>query len=140
MKRRRFLSIAGVAGLVGAIASFKFATTTFEEAVENVIFRELGFLDLDKVGVRRFASDYSKPATSKYKLLLKSYSFMGINSQRSQKITHLIHAYLLSTDFFLNRMDEMRPVKYVGLYNPYLRPCANPFSSNYFSNTVAQIQ
>jgi len=30
-------------------------------------------------------------------------------------------------------MDEKRAIKYVGLYDPYLRPCQNPFSSLNYS-------
>jgi hypothetical protein len=40
--------------------------------------------------------------------------------------------YLLSTDFFRNKMDESRIVKYIGFYNPYQMPCTNPFSSTFY--------
>jgi hypothetical protein len=29
-------------------------------------------------------------------------------------------------------MDESKIVKYLGFFDPYLRPCANPFSEVYY--------
>ena len=124
--------------MLAGLVSFRFAATSFEGAVEKIIFDELSFLKLDKEGVRRFVADYTKPMTSKNKLILKGYSFMSINSEQSQKISHLMSAYLLSTDFFANGMNETRMIKYVGLYDPHLRPCSNPFSSAYYPGEVTK--
>jgi hypothetical protein len=135
MKRRRFLTIAGIGGLLAGLASFRFISTSFEDAVASIILDELSFLKLDKEGVHRFVSDYTKSTSTKNKLMLKGYSFMGISSTQSQKIHTLINAYLLSTDFFTNKMNETRTIKYRGLFDPYLRPCAHPFTSIYFPET-----
>ena len=35
--------------------------------------------------------------------------------------------FLLSTDFFVNNMDESKQITYLNFYNPYKRPCSNPF-------------
>jgi hypothetical protein len=134
MKRRKFLTIAGIGGLIAGLATFGIA---FQGAIEKVIFSELGFLKLDNEGVRRFVADYTRSMTSKNKMMLKGYSFMGIGAAKSQKINSLINAYLLSTDFFMNKMDEGRTIKYIGLYDPYTRPCAHPFSSAFYSADVA---
>src|SRR5688572_2377509 len=109
MKRRKFLTIAGIGGLIAGLATFGIA---FQGAIEKVIFSELSFLKLDNDGVRRFVADYTRSMTSKNKMMLKGYSFMGIGAAKSQKINSLINAYLLSTDFFMNKMDEGRTIKY----------------------------
>ena len=121
--------IAGIGGLLAGLGVLGF---TFGSPVEKVILSELNFLNLDQEGVRRFVADYTKSMTSKNKLLLKGYSFIKMAPGKSQKINNLINAYLLSTDFFNNGMDESRTIRYVGLYDPYQRPCAHPFSHAYF--------
>lgn len=127
MKRRTFLTIAGAGGAV-AILSFSFARSSFEEAAAGVIYKELSFLKLDPEGVAKFAADFSKSKDSSYRLIVKGYALLGIGSSRSGKVNQLVSSYLLSTDFFANGMDERNTVRYVGLYNPYTRPCAHPFS------------
>ena len=129
MKRRKFLIVAGAGALITAVASGKFLMTSFEDSADTLIKRELGFLKLNDAGVKAFAADYAKAKDGFYKLTVKGYSFLGIDSAQSGKVHQLISSYLLSTDFFANNMDESRVVKYVGLYDPYLRPCAHPFSS-----------
>ena len=136
MKRRKFLTIAGLGGLLAGVGAFGFA---FQNAVERIIVSELSFLKLDKEGVARFVADYTKSMPSKSKLMLKGYSFLGVSTRKSQKINNLINAYLLSTDFFMNKMDEGRTIKYIGLYDPYQRPCAHPFSSSQYPADVANV-
>jgi hypothetical protein len=64
---------------------------------------------------------------------LKSIYYLGLDIKKSEMVTELVQKYLLSTDFFLNKMDESKPVKYLGVvYTPYAKPCFNPFSSLYY--------
>lgn len=135
MKRRKFIAIAGVGSL---LAGLGVVGLTFQNAIERRIQNELSFLKLDKEGVTRFVADYTRSMSSKSRLTLKGYSFLGLNAQKSQKINNLINAYLLSTDFFTNKMDESRTVKYVGLYDPYFRPCAHPFGSSQYPADIAE--
>jgi hypothetical protein len=133
MKRRKFLTIAGIGGLVAAITSFKFISTSYEEAAVELIEEELSFLKLDREGVRKFAADYSKTKNSSYRLTIRGYAFFGVKAAQSGKVNQLVSGYLLSTDFFTNGRDETRQVKYVGLYDPYSRPCSHPFSHVHYS-------
>jgi len=129
MKRRKFITIAGVGALVTAVASGKFLTTSFEDSAESIIRRELNFLKLDDAGLRAFTKDYSALKDRNFKLIVKSYGLLGVGSGRSGKIHQMVSTYLLSTDFFTNKMDESRAIKYVGIFDPYRRPCAHPFTS-----------
>ena len=71
------MTIAGLGGLIAGLGAFGFA---FQNAIERKIHNELSFLDLDKEGVRRFVTDYTKSMSSKSKLMLKGYSFLGLNA------------------------------------------------------------
>ena len=129
IKRRKFLFIAAAGTVVTALASTKFLTTSFEDSAEHLIKKELRFLKLDDQGIRAFLNEYGAARDRYYKLILKSYSILGIDSSQSGKVHQLVSTYLLSTDFFVNNMDESRIIKFVGLYDPYLRPCAHPFAN-----------
>ena len=106
MKRRKFLTIAGLGALIGAVASDKFMATTFESSTARLIKEELAFLQLDDDGVRAFTRDYAKLKRNEFKVIVKGYSFLGISSSQSGKIHHIVSTYLLSSDFFINKMDE----------------------------------
>ena len=128
MNRRSFLTIAGIGGVVAAFATGKFFTTSFEQAAEDLIKAELHFLQLDGQGVKDFVKEYSKINDRRYKLIVKGYSLAGISTSQSGKVHQLVSSYLLSSDFFRNNMNENKVIRYVGLYDPYIRPCSHPFS------------
>lgn len=128
MKRRKFFTLAAVGTGIITLGSTAFLVTPFEDAVETLIARELNFLKLDPAGVRRFVQDYGKSKDRRYKLIVKGYSLAGITSSQSGKIHQLVSTYLLSTDFFSNNMNQERVINYVGIYDPYVRPCTHPFT------------
>lgn len=41
---------------------------------------------------------------------------------------HVIRQFLLGSDFFWNS-PRKKEIKYIGLYDPYTRPCRNPFAN-----------
>lgn len=127
MKRRNFLTIAGI-GVVASAVSLKFFTEPFEHAAVAMITKELKFLKLDRKGVEQFVEAYSQNKDEFYKLTMKSYRVIGVRASQSGKIHQLVSLYLLSTDFFMHKMDESRIIKYVSLYNPFIKPCCHPFS------------
>ena len=120
--------IAGVGSAIAAVAAVKFLTNSFEDSVEMMIRKELDFLTLDEAGVKEFAKQYSYTKDKEYKLAIRAYSLIGIKASQSGKIHQLVSNYLLSTDFFIHKMDEFRKIEFVALYNPYTHPCAHPFS------------
>lgn len=128
MKRRTFIGLAGAGGAIAALVSLRLFTTTFERAAREIILSDLNFLKLDDKGVRDFVAAYAKEKSSNYKWAVKGYQLLGIGSSHSGKIHQMVTSYLLSTDFFRRGMDESKVVKYVGLYDPYTRPCLHPFN------------
>ena len=132
MRRRKFLAITSLAGLVAGITSLKFITTSFDKAAVDIIRDELHYPKLDEQGLLKFVSDFSQNKNGRYRFTIRGYSLLGISSSQSGKVNQLVTAYMLSSDFFKNGMDESRVVKYLALYDPYLRPCAHPFSHIYY--------
>lgn len=140
MRRRNFIKLSGFGAALIAIPSLVFASTTPEEAAVGLIMNEFQYLHLDGNGVEQFAVDYFKAnkklSRFSVQFKMKSYYFAKINGNQSQLVSELISKYLFSTDFFLNKMDETKPVKYLGIFNPYKTPCANPFSFIYYPPEV----
>lgn len=139
MKRRAFLTIAGIGGAIAAVASGRFFTMTFERAVEDLIRSELPFLNLDQAGLTSFANEYSKFQNQKFKSIVKGYSLLGISASQSGKIHTIVSTYLLSSDFFINNMDEKRVVRYIALFDPYRRPCTHPFSHLHYPDRTTSV-
>lgn len=135
MKRRVFL--AGAAALAAAV-SWRFVRARDADAVTAVIYKRLGYLPLDPLGVRQFARDFvGRHLVSGNKL--RAVAALGPvfrHLSLSEDIPLLEHVgfaedriattYLLSTDFFSGSQDGARPVRYQGYYDA-MRGCANPF-------------
>ncbi len=119
-----------------ALPSFKFLSTSFEEAAADLIESELHFLKLDKKGIAQYVKDYSRYKNKGYKLSVRGYAILGVKASKSGKVNQLVSNYLLSTDFFMNKMDEGRVINYVGIYDPYQRPCAHPFSHTQYAEAT----
>jgi hypothetical protein len=135
MQRRKFLTLLGF-GVTSAVVlpTVGFASVTAKEAAVHIIMGEFSYLALEKQGVEQFVDDYLAydTFTPRLDLKLKSYHLLGIKSNRSSVINSITNKYLLSTDFFMNKMNESKAVKYLGFYNPHKSPCANPFSYIYY--------
>jgi hypothetical protein len=139
MRRRNFLKIAGAGtAAVAALPAGWYVTTSVQEAAAGIITREFSYLKLDPKGVARFVDDYLKDPLSGYthKELKASYALRAV-ADRSAMVADLTRRYLLSSDYFLNKMDENRTVQYLGMYNPYRSPCANPFSSLHYPDVLS---
>lgn len=131
MNRRNFLLWTGIgAGGIIIPASLYFLSPDVEIYATAFIKKELFYLKLEKGSVEKYVADYFR--TSKNDLILKmkwkTFYYLGIDSSRSNMLFELTKYYLLSSDFFINKTDESRVVKYLGLYSPYTSPVPNPFS------------
>lgn len=137
MQRRNFLKLAGLggAGLI-AIPSLGAYTISVEDATAGILFNQYDYLKLDPNGVKQFVTDYYKSAhadtTWLRQLKTKICYLTKLDSEQSGTVESIMQLYLLSSDFFQNRMDESKEVKYIAIYNPHRTPCANPFSSMYY--------
>ncbi|MEM7034922.1 MAG: hypothetical protein AAF629_35610 [Chloroflexota bacterium] len=141
ISRRLFL----YAGLITSITAglggwwfFKVRDGDIDRIIMAMIYKKLPYLNLDEAGVRAFASDYAQfipeekvTVLSWGGVLSPIYQYTSLlNSARVDNLADTVaRFYLISTDFFWHGEDETRLVKYLGLYDPYQRPCGNPFAN-----------
>lgn len=123
------ISAAGLAALPG----FSLFYTSSKECATDLIMNEFKFLKISKDEVIKYVNEFytyhpvneSKP----WQMKIKLHHYFNVKTVRSLM---LVEGFLPATDFFMNKMDENRQINYVGMYNPYKRPCANPFSFIYY--------
>jgi hypothetical protein len=143
--RRRFLAVAGGASLasVAAVGGWRYVSASDAEAIVAVLRRRLHFMRLDERGLRAFAADLAarRLVSSRRLHLLGAAGPLYVNlpmpagrgalaSELQHGEERVVSLYLLSSDFFLNGADEMRPVGYLAFYDPLgdERACVNPFA------------
>jgi hypothetical protein len=128
MNRRFFLKLAGVGTGLVALPGMGFVYASYGRAAKGLLLNELDYLTLDIKGVEQFVQVYAKSKSENYQLKVRGLYMLRTSASQSKVVEELVRDYLLSTDFFRNRMDESKPLQYIGLYDPYKTPCANPFS------------
>ncbi|GAB3528950.1 hypothetical protein GCM10027443_07520 [Pontibacter brevis] len=117
------------------------------EAAIGALLHEFNYLKLDQKGVEDFVDDflpfYYWEGRLKNAMVIKTLYAFNIKADSAVSLFNsgmfrlMAETYLLSTDFFSNNMDESRTLKYVGLYSPHLKPCANPFSFIHYPPEVS---
>jgi hypothetical protein len=138
MKRRTFL-LSGAA-LTSALAAWQYFGTNVVDVIQMMVRKRLDYLVLDPAGLERFARDMaalhvnSKARLQTLSLIEPAYVHFPLSSGHNRFAYLLRHGedrivstYLISSDFFLNGMNESRVVNYLGLPDP-LRACGNPFA------------
>lgn len=122
------------------------ASTGFYDVVDRIVRKELSYLPINEDIFRTFIEDSRKEKPFNYygpeKQWFARFHFMlgsmgayvlPYRYKYNQYRDEFVAVFLLSTDFFLNKMDESKPIAYMGLYHPYKNACSNPFSSLYYS-------
>jgi hypothetical protein len=149
MNRRRFIQISFLTG-VGVIIAGIIKYYDFETVLFKILKKDLKTQDIDvsESVIKKYIEETRAYRywdkiyfTSKKKAFVIFYFFLPnmnlpYQFKYNQAKARLVGDFLLSTDFFINKMDTKRKIKYIGLYDPYLRPCANPFSNLYYPPSV----
>ncbi|WP_421943918.1 hypothetical protein [Pedobacter sp.] len=130
MNRKKFLIIAGVStGSLIVPSGIYFVSGSVKKYAALLIKKQLSYLKLETNSVETYVEDYFQGNNDLMaKLRWKTMYYLGITWENSNTLKDLIKYYLLSTDFFINKMDESKNVKYLGLYSPYKSPVPNPFA------------
>lgn len=117
-------------GSVVLPASFYFLSPTIKEYALLLIRRELYYLKIAEGSAEQYIEDYFRSTQNDLlmKVKLKVMYFLRKGPEQSALLFELIKYFLLSSDFFIHKMDESRTVNYLGLYSPYKSPVPNPFS------------
>lgn len=141
MQRRKFLWLTGGGIALAAISlSGFFASRSFKKVIYGILVEDLKGLKVTEDSIQKYIEDaeaeYFWGFTNGKKQFVKAHYNIPFPLPYAFKYGHfrsiIVGTYLLSTDFFLNKMDVSKPVTYIAYYNPYKRPCYNPFSNLYY--------
>lgn len=135
IKRRGFLKMAAIGSLIIALpASVFYAVKSAEDIAFDLIKNELHYLKLDEDGLRKYVQDYLRMDNSGFvsQLRWRSYYLLNFNSADSDSIRYLVSYYLLSSDFFINKMDESKTINYIGIDHQYTSACSSHFSNRIY--------
>ena len=151
MKRRTFLGLAGLATAGIAVGGY-IAFQNFEKFARTIIVKDTASLKLDPSEIDKFFKAVSAGKRNvlddlfpfHHRQLLKWHYYVdnglftlpyrvNYNAYRSK----IVLIFLLSTNFFINRMDESKPVYFTSVYDPYKIPCSNPFSNLFYPEAGA---
>ena len=144
MKRRKFIGFMALA-LAGIGAGGYLFYERFDAVARKIIIKDTASLKIAPEEYEKFFRDavrnktWSRMLPSSHLQMIKWHYYLdnrlvGLPYASSYEINRskIVGAFLLSTDFFQNKMDASRPVKYTQLFNPYFAPCSNPFSNLYY--------
>ncbi len=151
MRRRTFLRLAGFATAGIAVGGY-IAFQNFEKFARKIIIKDTASLKLNPEEIDKFFKAVSE---SKFNVLDDLFPFhhrqllkwhyyidnglftlpyrVNYNAYRNK----IVMIFLLSTNFFKNRMDESKPVYFTSVYDPYQIPCCNPFSNIFYPESGA---
>lgn len=140
--RRTFLLttlLGGAAACAGSLWWLRLREVGVADFVASVVRNKLNFLQIEEGGLRTFSQDFEALAKAahedrliwlawyrqinKHTNLLSSILMIDVPDEQ------IAGLFLMSSDFFWHGSDETREVEYIGLYDPYDRPCANPFAN-----------
>jgi hypothetical protein len=138
MNRRTFIRISAGALVIAAVSIYLLG---FKRTIRSMLRSDTEGLQLEAGAIDKFLEEAQKE-----KYLIK-FGFvkqvliggqhilyeMGLRLPYHEKYVQyrnmITGHFLMSTDFFMNRMDVKKPVTYLGFYNPYKAPCSVPFSN-----------
>lgn len=142
MKRRNFIGLItlGIAGSTVGVLHY----SSFEDIIEKIIIKDTDQLEVSSEVVKKYIMEgKAKNIWEKFNFTKREFfraHYLISNSvfqlpyygKYIQYRSELVGHFLLSTDFFINKMKTDIPINYVALYDPYFRPCSNPFSNLYY--------
>jgi hypothetical protein len=146
MKRRTFIKAGLIASGLG-LAGF-FVIPRFRDAVHKILEEDSKGLSMKPDLIERFIKEASREQfwsrfSNSKRVLFFVHAYAGFlkgvlpyrnkfELYRSQITGH----FLLSTTFFINKMDVNKEIEYQEFYNPYKQPCYSPFATNFYPETA----
>jgi len=139
-KRRLLLKTA----VIGSIALTTAGVITWRNNKETdiivaILKNKLGKLKIKDEDLLVFANEYVE-SKQRYKkqftylsflsgifIVITPYALLPMNHPLKRMEDNIVSNFLLSTDFFQQGTDLNKKIRYLGFYDPYLRPCTNFF-------------
>lgn len=149
MKRRNFIGLITL-GVAGAAVGGYIVLENFEKFARKIIVKDTASLKINPAEIDKFMAAAAKKNVwgdlfpFHHKQLLKWHYYINngmftlpylanYNAYRNK----IVMTFLLSTNFFIDKMDESKPVHFTNLYDPYQIPCSNPFSNIFYPEVNA---
>jgi len=136
MKRRTAIKWLGLGGLLTGLGLPAALYQDRAQLLRSVILGELSYLQLDEQEVDRFASDHLAHIDPNWDYLpyqayhryyaLTGWAIPRLHLSYRRIRLHVCAQFLRSTDFFAHQQRCDRPIRYLGYYSPYHRPCRYP--------------
>ncbi len=133
--RRTFILTALASGLFSSLGGWWIIKSTNNvDMIVGLVRKKLNYLQIDEAGLNAFAKDFVREGyRASMKLTIISHFFIHTNlldsmSRMNDLGDRIAKRFLLSSDFFWFGSDVTRVVKYLGFYDPYVKPCRNPFA------------
>ena len=145
MERRKFLKILGAGSVLAGIGVV--GISSFNSSVKGILLSDTRGMNIKEEDVDRFLADAEKEEfwqqfsfTKRGFIVVHTWlgegwigsKFLPYKLKFEQYRSKIVGTFLLSTDYFTNKMQPGLPIKYVSFYNPYMRACASPFSNYYY--------
>ena len=116
----------------------------YSKSIASILLEDLKGLLVETDDIIKFSNDAAK--TNPWQLDKTQQKVLGLYDSRffrkmplpyKKKYdlwrNQIVGTFLLSTDFFTNKMDEKKPVVYSGrIWGPYSMSCMNPFSALFY--------
>jgi len=147
MTRKRFLWL--VLLFVITVCTSLYLLKDFDSVVRSIIKKDTAKLRVNDEIIDQFIAEavkekkwdqfnFQKKAFIKFCYFFSNPIFsLPMRGKYIQYRSFIVRNFLLSTDFFIHKMDTDSDIRYIGLHNPYKRPCSNPFSNIYYdANTI----
>ncbi len=143
MTRRRFIWL--VLLFVITVFTSLYLFKDFNDVVKSIIKNDTNKLRVHDETIAQFIAEaakekkwdqfnFQKKAFIKFCYYFNNPIFpLPFTSKYIQYRSFIVRNFLLSTDFFIHKMDVESQIRYIGLHNPYSRPCSNPFSNIYYN-------
>ncbi len=140
MKRRSFIRLS-IFAVLGIAVTSVFVFNSFDSVVLKILKADLKGLKIKDDEFKKFITEAQTSGNaSKVIFDKKKRAFiftvfflpkMGLPFELKyiELRQRIVSDFLLATDFFVNKMDVKREIKYLALFDPYTRPCQNPFTA-----------
>jgi hypothetical protein len=143
--RRKFIKLAAAGTVVVGVGyGATRALRPFERSIADILKKDLKGLKIKPTDIEKFAVQAATENPwglgSMQQRLIGLYGTPGFRwlplpykDKYVEYRDQIVARFLLSTDFFLNKMDESKEVNYLGrIWGPYAMPCMNPFSAMFY--------
>lgn len=143
--RRKFLKLGIAGATVAPIAYLGYKIMSpLQKSIFDILKQDLNGLKVNENDILKFADQAAvenpwgfSASKCKFISLYNSLNFkwfpLPYKYKYDQYRADIVGRFLLSTDFFINKMDESKNITYIGIiYSPYKTPCSNPFSASFY--------